>query len=174
MRLDRREIARILREISTLLQIKGENPFKSRAYDIAAQRLEGLTDKELEEYATEGRLTELPGIGEAIAKKISELFHTGTLPYYEQLRGDFPPRLRELMTVPGLGPKKIAQLHQELGVGSIEDLKKACEAGRVRGLKGFTAKGEAALLEGIAAAERMRSERRPLAVVRPIAEGLLA
>ncbi len=170
--LDRKGIARVLREISVLLQIKGENPFKTRAYEVAAQRIEDLPADELETRAAAGTLIELPGIGEAIAKKVDTLWRTGSLPLHEQLRAEVPPGLLDLMRVPDLGPKKIAALNQGLGIGSLEDLAKACREGKVRELRGFGAKTETKLMQAIAAMGKVEG-RRPLASVRPVAEELV-
>lgn len=166
--LDRREVARILREIGTLLQIKGENPFKTRAYETAANHLEELTEDKFAELLKESRLDDLPGIGEAISKKVTTLCQTGRLPYYEELRAEFPAGLLDLLRVEGLGPKKAAALYKELKVGSLEELAAACREGRVQKLKGFGAKTEAKILESIAAL-RPNDERRPLGLARPVA-----
>lgn len=165
---DRRDVARVLREIGALLQLKGENPFKTRAYGSAAQRIEELTEDRFVELVRTGRLDELPAIGEAIAKKVSTLCETGRLPYHEGLRAEFPPHVLDLLRVPDLGPRKAVALWRELKVGSIEELAEACRAGRVRELKGFGAKIELKLLEGIAMMESAGT-RHPLAMVRPVA-----
>jgi DNA polymerase (family 10) len=166
--IDRREAARVLREIATLLQLKGENPFKTRAYDTAAQHIEELTEERFAELATGHRLEELPGIGEAISKKLTTLFETGHLPYYDELRAGFPAGILDLLRVPDLGPKKTVALWRELKIGSIDELAAACREGRVRELKGFGAKTEAKLLANIASMPA-GDGRRPLGEVRPVA-----
>jgi DNA polymerase (family 10) len=171
--LDRREVARVLREIGAILQIKGENPFKTRAYEVAALRLEDLPPERFEELVAQGRLQELQGIGEAIAKKVTTLCETGKLALYEELRAEFPPGLLELMRVPELGPRKIAALYRELKIASLDELAQACRAGRIRELRGFGERTEAKLLEGIASI-RQADPRRPLAEVRPVALELAA
>src|SRR5512133_288641 len=113
---DKVDVARALREIAVLLQVKGESSFKSRAYDIAADRISGLTG-DLGELVRQRRLRELPGIGEALEEKITELVTTGRLPYLEDLRASYPPGLLQLMNVPDLGPKKAALLWRELQIG---------------------------------------------------------
>jgi DNA polymerase (family 10) len=171
-RANHRSIARVLREVAFFLQLKGENPFKTRAYETAAARFEELPQDALDRLLSEGRLTDLPGVGEAIAKKVTALAQTGALPLHEALRQEFPPGLLELARVPDLGPKRIAALHRELGVASLEALRRACEEARVRGLAGFGEKIEAKILEGLRALERA-SPRRPLGEVRPIAAELV-
>lgn len=167
-------VVRVLREISLLLQVAGENSFKSRAYDIAADRIAGLTD-DLTERVAQGRLEELPGIGKAIAEKITELVTQGRLEYYEQLKAAYPPRMLELLKVPDLGPKKAKALFEQLGVGDPDALEAACRDGRVRALKGFGPKSEEKLLAGLALYRRTRAAgRRPLGEVLPLGEELLA
>ncbi len=163
------EIASMLREIGTLLQIKGENLFKTRAYETAAFRIEELSESEYETRVQQGTLDELPGIGEAISKKIATFHATGTVPLYDALRAEFPRELLELLRLPDLGPKKLAILRRELAVGCLADLEKACRDGRVRVLKGFGEKTEAKLFDAIMRLQQADS-RRPLGAVRPIAE----
>jgi DNA polymerase (family X) len=173
-KVNRDAVAKILRDISLLLQLKGENAFKSRAYDIGADRIAGLTE-DLAPLVSEGRLQELPGIGQALALKITELVTTGKLDYYERLKAEFPPGLLELLRVPDVGPKKVALLWSELKVGSVDELELACQQGRVRELKGFGEKSEAKILEGIALYKRVHATlRRPLGEVLPLARALLA
>jgi DNA polymerase (family 10) len=151
--LDRFEIARALREIGALLELEGENPFKVRAYENGARALEGLAG-DLGAVVAAERLTDLPGIGEALAKKIAELHRTGTTKLLDELRARHPPGTLELLQVPDLGPKKAAALQAALGIASVADLEAACAAGRVRGVKGFGEKTEQRILEGI---RRMRA-----------------
>jgi DNA polymerase (family X) len=173
-KVNRDAVAKILRDISLLLQLKGENAFKSRAYDIGADRISGLTE-DLTPLVNAGRLQELPGIGQALALKITELVTTGKLDYYEKLKAEFPPGLLELLRVPDVGPRKVAQLWSELKVGSVDELELACRQGRVRELKGFGEKSEAKILEGIALFKRVHATlRRPLGEVLPLARSLLA
>jgi DNA polymerase (family 10) len=138
----------ILLNIATLLELKGENPFKSRAYLNAARTLEGMTEP-LEKVIAEGRLGEMKGIGEALRKKLTELFATGKMTYYEELKAATPPGLVLMLEIPGLGPKKIKALYEELKIDSIESLEKACQDGRIAGLKGFGEKTQTNILEGI-------------------------
>ncbi|NOK04088.1 MULTISPECIES: DNA polymerase/3'-5' exonuclease PolX [unclassified Myxococcus] len=169
---DKATVAQVLRDISLLLQIQGESGFRVRAYDMAADRIAGLP-QELGPLVAEGRLESLPGIGPALAEKISELVSTGRLGYLEELRAQFPPGLLELTQLPDVGPKKVATLWRELQVSSIEELERACREGRVRQLRGFGAKSEAKMLEGIALYRRARGERKLLGEVMPVATALL-
>ena len=170
--LDKFGVAKALREIGGLLELQGENPFKVRAYETGARAVEAL-DEELEAAVASGRLTELPGIGEALARKIADLHVTGTTPLLERLRGAYPPGVLELLEVPDLGPKKIAALHAALGVASIADLERAVADGRVRGVKGFGEKTEAKIGEGLRRL-RERGRRILLAEALPLAERLAA
>ena len=142
------QVAEVLVNIATLLDLKGENPFKSRAYLNAARALEGLSEP-LDKIIAEQRLGEVNGIGEALQKKITELVTTGKLGYYEDLKAATPPGLVLMLDIPGLGPKKIKAMHEELGIETIEQLEQACKEGKVAKLKGFGEKTQANICEGI-------------------------
>ncbi len=146
-------IAQVLDEMGTMLEIRGENPFRCRAYHTAAQALLNLPDK-LSEVIAENRLKEVPGIGDTMYAKIVQLATTGQLPAYEDLRRSTPPGLVALLRIPGLGPKKIKALHETLAIESLADLRKAGESGEIAKLKGFGEKTEAKILEGIAFVEK--------------------
>jgi DNA polymerase (family 10) len=146
--MDKEQVAEILVSIGTLLELKGENPFKTRAYLNAARSLE-TSNESLGRLVAENRLGEIKGIGEALQKKITELVQTGKLAYYEELKASVPPGLLEMLDIPGLGPKKIKALHDELGIQSVEQLELACKEDKVAALRGFGAKTQANLLEGI-------------------------
>ena len=165
------QVAGILVNIATLLELKGENPFKSRAYNNAARTLEALSEP-LELIVAENRLADLPGIGDALQKKISELVTTGKLGYYEELKAATPPGLLLMLEIPGLGPKKIKALHDELRIETIEDLEAACKAGSVSKLKGFGEKTAANICEGINR-RRAYASRHLISDALPIAERLL-
>ena len=146
--MDKDKVADILTEIGTLLELQGENPFKTRAYAGAARTIQGLSEP-LEKIVAEKRLGEIKGVGKALEQKITELVETGTLKYYEELKAALPPGLVELLAIPGLGPKKIQVLNQQLGVDSLPKLEAACLAGRVAALPGFGEKTQANFLEGL-------------------------
>ncbi len=141
-------IARILDEMGTLLEVRGENAFRCRAYHTAAQALKGLPS-DLSEMIADGSLAQVPGIGETMLAKITQLSTTGHLPSFEDLKKATPPGLVALLRVPGLGPKKIKTLYDDLKVESLADLRAAGESGKIAGLKGFGSKTEAKILEGI-------------------------
>ena len=151
--MDKEQVAAILAEIGTLLELKGENPFKTRAYANAARTMENLGES-LEKIVAEERLGEIRGIGEALERKITELVETGKLAYYDELKTSIPPGLIEMLEIPGLGPKKIQALSQKLGVDSVEKLEAACQSGKIPELDGFGEKTQANLLDGI---ERRRT-----------------
>jgi DNA polymerase (family 10) len=172
--LDKIAIARALREIGALLELEGENPFKVRAYENGARALEGSTE-DLGALVAAGRLRELSGVGEALAKKIADLHLTGTTPLLDRLRASHPPGTLELLRVPDLGPKKIAALRAALGIANVADLEKACLEGRVRGVKGFGEKTEQKILEGIQRMKERAADRRfLLSDALEAAEALLA
>jgi DNA polymerase (family 10) len=145
----KKEIVGILEEIGTLLELKGENTFKIRAYQNGARAIESL-DEDLGTVIDEQRLGEVPGIGKALVEKVETLFRTGELEYYDKLKASIPPGLVEMLEIPGFGPKKIKKVHEELGIDTMEGLRSACEAGQVRALSGFGAKSEEKILQGMA------------------------
>ncbi len=147
--MNKAQIADILDDIATLLELKGENPFKVRAYRSGARLLESVEEAELVRLVAEDNLRSVPGIGEALAQKITELQRTGRLEFYEKLKATVEPGLVELLQIPGLGPKKILALHRQLGVTSVADLAAACADGRVAELDGFGVKTQEKLLAGI-------------------------
>lgn len=143
-----REIVERLEEIGTLLELKGENPFKVRAYQSGARALESL-DEDLDQLLAEERLEEVNGIGKALVEKIGKLRRDEELPFYTELRESIPEGLLAMLEIPGFGPKKIRKVHQELGIESIEALRAACEDGRLAQLSGFGKKSVENLLRGI-------------------------
>ncbi|HWP63119.1 MAG TPA: DNA polymerase/3'-5' exonuclease PolX [Candidatus Binatia bacterium] len=147
------EIARILHEIGDILEVKGEVVYKTVAYHRAADEI-ARHPVEVARAYREGRPPTIPGVGKAIAEKLEELARTGRLAYYERLREEFPASLLALLEIPGVGPKTVKLLYEQLGIDSIEDLRRAAEAGRLRSLRGFSAKAEQSILAGIAALER--------------------
>ncbi len=144
------EIAAVLTDIATLLELKGENPFKIRAYASGARLIESMSEEEIAARVAAGTLDEVKGIGEALAQKVGELHATGKLEFHEKLKASLPPGLVELLEIPGVGPKKIKALHEQLGIDSIAKLEEGCKAGKVAALAGFGEKTQAKILEGIA------------------------
>jgi DNA polymerase (family 10) len=142
------EIAEILTEIATLLELKGENPFKSRAYVNAARALEISNDRLEVVFCKESTLR-IKGIGDSLHEKIIELVITGKLAYHQELKSSVPPGLLAMLNIPGLGPKKIKALNDRLGVETVEQLEKVCQEGKVAELAGFGEKTQANILQGI-------------------------
>jgi DNA polymerase (family 10) len=169
--MDKGQVAETLEKIATLLELKGENPFKTRAYTNAARALEGLAEP-LDKLVSEQRLGGVKGIGESIQKKITELVTTGKLAYYEELKAATPPGLVAMLDIPGVGPKKIKMLHDELGIETIEQLEQACRDNKVAKLKGFGDKTQVNICEGIAR-RRTYASRHRIDEALPLAEALL-
>ncbi len=169
--MDKNKVAEILVEIGVLLELKGENPFKTRAYANAARTLEGLHEP-LATLVAEKRLGKIKGIGEALEQKITELVETGTLKYYEELKASIPPGLVEMLEISGVGPKKIQALNKKLGIDSVEKLEAACKAGKVAELDGFGEKTQANILEGIER-KRIYASKHLLSQALRVAEPLL-
>jgi DNA polymerase (family 10) len=146
-------IADVFDEIADLLEVQGANPFRVRAYRNASRTLRDLAEPVAAIVADgQRKLTDIEGIGEDLADKCATLVKTGELPQLNELRQAVPQGVRDLLRIPGLGPKKAAALHKELGITSLDELKTACQSGRVRELKGFGAKTEKMILEGISTA----------------------
>ncbi len=167
----RENLAEVLEEIALLLELKGENPFKIRAYRQGAETVRNF-DGEIVELAEKNELTGIKGIGEALRDKLHELASTGKLEFHQKLRAEFPAGLFELFDLQGLGPKKVKALHDALGIGSVADLKAACEAGSVAGLPGFGAKTQSKILEAIALRETF-ADRFLLGAVSPLVEEIM-
>jgi len=143
------EIAAVLTEIGTLLELKGENPFKIRAYQAGARVVESLGEGELKQRIEAGTLEEVKGIGEALARKITELHTTGRLEYFEKLAQSVPAGLVEILRIPGIGAKKARALQEKLGIDTVAKLRAACAAGSVAALDGFGEKTQERILTGI-------------------------
>ncbi|MDE0769553.1 MAG: helix-hairpin-helix domain-containing protein [Opitutaceae bacterium] len=172
----KREIADVLNDIATLMELKGENPFKIRAYSNGARKLETL-DEDLGALIEEGALGDIPGFGKALVEKIETLYREGRLEFYDKLKESVEPGIVLMLEIPGLGAKKIKALHKALGVTSIEALQQACEDKLVADLKGFGKKSQEKIAEGIKNREAYGKRHlwwRARAVAEPILEGLLA
>lgn len=146
--MDKEKVIAVLMEIEVLLELKGENVFKCRAYGNAARAIENL-EEPLEVVVKEKRLGQIKGIGEGLQKKITELVETSRLVYYEELKASVPPGLLEMLNIPSLGPKKVKALYEKLQITSVEQLRQACLHNLVAQLEGFGEKTQAKLLEGI-------------------------
>ena len=166
------DLARIFHEIGDILELKGELVFKTVAYHRAADTI-GRSPIDIVSAYRGGSPPRIPGVGKAISDKLMELATTDHLAFYERLRAEIPASLVELLRIPGLGPKTVRQLNQELGVASIDDLRQAAVAGRLRGLRGMSERTETLVLEGI---ERLgeRVERMHLDRAEELASALIA
>ncbi|MBU2855484.1 DNA polymerase III, partial [Acidithiobacillus ferrooxidans] len=166
------DIARAFDEIADLLEIEDANPFRVRAYRTAARLVLGLSS-DLKTMVEAGEdLTELPGIGEDLAKKIIEIVTTGHCSFLEKLEKQTPPALTELLKVPGLGPKRVKALWHELDVETVDQLTRAAREGRIRSIPGFGEKTEARILEALQA-QIASVPRFPIAVAAPYAAALV-
>ncbi|MBU6178238.1 MAG: DNA polymerase/3'-5' exonuclease PolX [Verrucomicrobia bacterium] len=169
----RETLADTLEEIALLLELKGENPFKIRAYRAGAETVSQFPG-DIVALAREGKLEGIKGIGEALRQKLHELASTGHLAFHENLKAGFPPGLFELFEIQGLGPKKIKALYETLGVDSVARLKELCEAREVEKLAGFGPKSEEKILEAIAFREKNAERFRLGDVAAPVEEILAA
>lgn len=170
--MDKQELARIFGEIAMLLELKGDNPFKIRAYQAAARLLEELDD-DLADFVASGAVDSTKGIGPALAQKIREFAADGRLAYYEELKASVPPVLFELVKIPGLGPKKALQLHEILGINSLGELEYACRENRLAGLPGFGTKTQERICQGIDYLKKYQGQFL-LADVQPLAASIAA
>jgi DNA polymerase (family 10) len=165
------ELSRIFEQITRILKIKGENPFKIRAYEKVALVLENLPI-DIETIYRQGGLNNIPGVGEGIAKKIEEFLTTGKLEYYEKLKETIPSGVIELLNISEVGPKTAKLLYEELGVDNIEKLEKAVRQHRIKDLPGMGEKSEDNILRGIELYKR-RKERVLLGTALPLAEKIV-
>jgi len=163
------EVAKVFQDIADLLELKGENVFKIRAYQKAARAIEHYP-KELKVMIEEGEdLQSIPGVGEAIAKKTTELLTTGKLGYYENLKTEFPQGITNLLAIPGIGPKTANKLSSELGISSVDELEQAINDGRVAQLFRLGEKTADNILHQIQALRR-KDQRIPIGEALPIVE----
>jgi DNA polymerase (family 10) len=167
----KKDVIRVLEEIATLLELKGENPFKSRAYYTAARSIE-TTDIDLASLIKKEKLSSMKGIGKALEQKITELVTTGRLEYYEKLKASTPPGLIEMLRIQHLGPKKINALYEKLSISTIGELEYACLENRLVELPGFGDKTQSKILTGIELLKKY-SERYLFAEIIEAAESLL-
>jgi DNA polymerase (family 10) len=146
--MDKKEIADILDEIGTLLELRGENPFKSRAYHNAS-RIVGALTKDLEQIVETGELQDIKGIGKGLAETITELVRSGKSKYHHELQSSLPAGLLEMIRIQGLGPKRVKILYDKLNIKSVDQLQKAAQQHKLAALDGFGEKSEENILKGI-------------------------
>jgi DNA polymerase (family X) len=175
--MNKQEIVHILEEIGTLLELQGESAFKSRAYFAAARIIAGLDIAQLHDLVESGKLQSIKGIGTALAEKISELVTTGQLIYYEALKQRVPAGLLEMLTIPGMGPKKVKAIHDQLGLTTVGELEYACHENRLVDLSGFGRKTQENILKGIDRLKQHRGQylcHEAMPVARQMLESLTA
>ena len=146
--LSNQQVAQVFANVADVMDLLGEDRFKSQAYRRASETL-GALPLSLRDYHARGALEEIPGVGAAIAAKIAELLETGSLQFYERLRARAPDGVVDVMRVPGVGPRTAWRLYQELGVSGLESLEAAARSGQIRTLKGLGAKLETRILDGL-------------------------
>ncbi|MCA9865365.1 MAG: hypothetical protein KC410_02610, partial [Anaerolineales bacterium] len=168
-----REVVDIFNNVADMLAIRGDQIHRILAYRKAAESIEAL-GRDINIVYAEGKLTDIPGIGETLAAKIEEMLKTGRLEFYDKLAREIPPSLVEMLRVEGLGPKRVKQIHEVLKVETIEQLTAAAREGKLRDLPGLGAKSEAKLLAAIEALSRHGDARVSLGVAWPIARQMLA
>ncbi len=166
-----KEIAEVFREVAQLLEIKGDNPYRIRAYEKAAQTIEAL-GVDVEELAKKDKLTSIPGIGADLASKIQEILRTGTLSLLEELKKEVPPALLTFLQIPSLGPRKVKAIYDKFGITTLEELEKLCLEHKIARLPGFGIKTEENILKGIKLLKEKRG-RRPLGEILPYAEEIV-
>jgi DNA polymerase (family 10) len=171
--MNNREIAQTFEQIGDMLAIRGDQIHRVLAYRRAAENIREL-DRDLGRLRSEGDLTDLPGIGAALAEKIEEMLDTGRLAYFDRLAEEVPPSLVEMLQVEGLGPKRVKQIYDSLGITTLAELSEAAEAGQLRDLPGLGAKSEAKLVANIKALQRHETGRTPLGDAWPVAQEILA
>ena len=172
--MNNKEIAKVFQDIADLLELKGENPFKIRAYQKAARSIEHLP-VEMERLVAEDKLKGIPGVGEAITKKITELVTTGKLEFYENLKAEFPEGISTLLDLPGIGPKTAMLLTRELDIKSIDELEAAITEGKVAPLPRMGDKTVENLMRQIQALRRKkRSQRIPISEALPVVDEITA
>jgi DNA polymerase (family 10) len=155
--MDRAEIAQVFERIAQILELKGENVFKVRAYQNAARTLEGL-DEDLEALVESGEIKSIRGIGKNLAEHIGELLDTGRLEEYEELRKSVPEGVLDMLAIQGLGPKKVRVLWEKLGIKTVATLELVCRQGRIAELPGFGEKTQEKILQGIQFLKRFRGQ----------------
>lgn len=169
--MENKEIARLFSEIAELLELKGENAFKVRAYQKAVRTVESLPES-LASLYERGKVESIDGIGKGLARKIAEVLQTGSIAYHQELLQSLPEGLLDLLEIPGMGPKKVKLVYDTLGITTVEGLKQAAEAGSLQSLPGMGKKTEEKILKGIALRQQS-SGRHLLGEAAPIAQEIL-
>jgi DNA polymerase (family 10) len=146
---DKGQVAAVLEDVGNLLELTGGNPFEARAYQNAARTLSAL-EGDIEEIVRTKAIERVPGLGKTLVARITELVSTGHMAFYDELQAQVPPGLRQMLRIPGLGPKRVKQIYDSLSISTLDELKSAAETGRIATLPGFGAKSQENILRGIA------------------------
>ncbi|MCB8968405.1 MAG: DNA polymerase/3'-5' exonuclease PolX [Ardenticatenaceae bacterium] len=171
--MNNREIADLFERVSQMLSIRGDVVHRVLAYQKAAEAIRDL-GRDVNQVYAEGGLTEIPGIGKTLADKIEEMLTTGKLEFYERLSQEIPPTLVDLLRVEGLGPKRVKQVYETLGVTTLDELTAVAQAGKLKDLPRMGAKSEQRLLAAIAALAKHGDDRTPIGEAWPVAQAILA
>jgi DNA polymerase (family 10) len=147
------QVAELLNELAQRMELSGGNPYRARAYSRAAENL-ALTTVPLKQLVDEGQLQEIPGIGDALAAVITEIYETGHYARLDAMRGEAPAGLLEMLRIPGLKPDRVRKLHTDLRIGSVAELEKAARSGQLESVKGFGPAFQAKVLQGIEMSKR--------------------
>jgi DNA polymerase (family 10) len=145
---DKAQVASVLEDVGNLLELTGGNPFETRAYQNAARTVSSL-EGDINEYVASGRISHVPGLGKTLVARITELVTTGHMELYDRLQAEVPPGLREMLRIPGLGPKRVRQIYQALHIDTLTDLRAAAENGQIAALPGFGEKSQEKILKGL-------------------------
>jgi DNA polymerase (family X) len=148
-KVDKEQVATVLEEVATLLELTGSSTFEVRAYQNGARAIEAL-EGDIEDIVKSGQIASVPGVGKTLAARITELVTTGKMDLYNKLQAEVPAGLQQMVRIPGLGPKRVRQIYESLDVATLADLQAACESGRVAALPGFGAKSQEKILKGLA------------------------
>lgn len=171
--MNNREVAKIFADVADMLSIRGDIIHRVLSYRKASEAVQEL-GRDINQVYEAGELTEIPGIGKTLAEKIEEMLTTGKLTFYDKLAEEIPPTLVEMLKVDGLGPKRVKQVYETLGIATLADLNTAASEGKLRGLPGLGAKSEAKLVQAIEALARHGDGRTPIGEAWPLAHEILA
>jgi DNA polymerase (family 10) len=147
--LDKALVASILDDVGDLMELRGGNPFEARAYHNAARTI-GALDDDLDELVRTGAIANVPGLGKTLVQRVTELVTTGQMAFHQELLAEIPAGMRAMLRIPGLGPKRVRQLHEALGIATLDELRAAAESNRIATLPGFGAKSQENVLKGLA------------------------
>ena len=170
--MNNREIAETFEKVADMLAIRGDQIHRIVAYRRAAENIREL-NRDLNTILSEGNLTSIPGIGATLAEKIEEMLTTGHLAFYDRLAEEIPPELVQMLKVEGLGPKRVKQIYDSMGITDLDQLSKAAQEGGLRQLPGMGAKSEVRIIAGIEALARHGDSRTPLGVAWPVANQMV-